>query len=93
MPKNHPRNSVAVLAFFISLQTSYSKLLNIFNPHYHEINTVSQCNQQTMIMQESKSDFQKKKILSLPQCVSSNTLSQTYLCDGKRQTLSHEQTL
>ena len=25
--KHHPKNSVAMLAFFISLQTSYSKLL------------------------------------------------------------------
>ena len=25
--KHHPKNSVAILAFFISLQTSYSKLL------------------------------------------------------------------
>ena len=45
-----------------------------------------------MIMQESKSDFQKKKIsIFTTMCVQQHT--QTYLCAGKRQKLSHEQTL
>lgn len=46
-----------------------------------------------MIMQESKSDFQKKKKFDLYHNACPATLSQTYMCDGKRQTLSHEQTL
>ena len=57
------------------------------------LESVAQCNQQTMIMQESKSDFQKKKKFDLYHNVCPATLSQTYMCDGKRQTLSHEQTL
>ena len=49
---------------------------NIFDPHYHEINTVMQCNQQTMIMQESKSDFQQQKnSIFTTMCVQQHTES------------------
>ena len=73
--KNHPRNSVAMLAFFIHCNPPILNYFNIFDPHYHEINTVMQCNQQTMIMQESKSDFQQKNSIFTTMCVQQHTES------------------